>query len=102
MEEKNMVQERVSEKPVIDIATRSEFMYFLDKEGYVARSPYASNKLSPEEKAKREAEAKEKTEAYQKRLQVSKENKKSKLLMSLQKQKDAIAKKEEELKKLGV
>ena len=60
-------QERVSKEPVIDVATRKEYMYFIDKEGYVARAKYATNKLSDEESAKRDLAKKEKKIAWEKK-----------------------------------
>jgi hypothetical protein len=65
---------RVTQKPVIDPKERKQFMFFIDKEGYVAKVPYSKGgkKLSEEEvKARKKAHDKKVDEGKKLRAKIT-------------------------------
>lgn len=90
-------KERLSTEPFIkDLSLRKKFMYFFDKEGYPARQPYASNKLSEEEKAERLVKKAALKEQKQKERAIAKaehHNKKVEVLADVKAKKNALKEK---------
>lgn len=84
--------ERLSEKPLIDVATRKEYMYFIDSEGYLARSKYATNKLSDAEKDRRAKEKAKRAEARKKQREESEARKEAKKKEQIKRAKERLEK----------
>jgi len=78
----------ISEEPLIDVAERKKFMFYINKQGYLAKTPYVNRKLSDDERAKREVAAELRSEAFVKRVAANKakrEQKKADRVIALKK-----------------
>ena len=60
--------ERLSDKPVINPSDRDKYMFFLDKEGYLARAEYARGKKLTDAEIRRRASETDKKRAERERI----------------------------------
>ena len=94
--------ERLSSSPVIDVSTRKQYMYFIDKQGYVARTLLKHGvKLDPAELRRREQEKLRKKQAFEKRIAESKERKRLKAEQVARKAKERYEQNMRKAKELG-